>query len=74
MSKTLHRRLLVPTCFHLPSESLESSYKDNTGRELPFYLLTKKDCDMVANKMIGEKKKPPLHEERILNVAELKKL
>lgn len=34
---------------------LESSYKDNTGRELPCYLLTKKGCDMVANKMTGEK-------------------
>lgn len=33
----------------------ESSYKDSTGRELPSYLLTKKGCDMVANKMTGEK-------------------
>jgi len=34
---------------------LESSYKDSTGRELPCYLITKKGCDMVANKLIGEK-------------------
>ncbi len=34
---------------------IESSYKDSTGRELPCYLLTKKGCDMVANKMTGEK-------------------
>ncbi|MBS5166364.1 MAG: Rha family transcriptional regulator [Butyricicoccus pullicaecorum] len=60
--------------FSLSDFFLESSYKDSTGRELPCYLLTKKGCDMVANKMTGEKKKPPLHEERILNVAELKKL
>lgn len=34
---------------------IESSYKDSTGRALPCYLLTKKGCDMVANKMTGEK-------------------
>lgn len=33
---------------------IESSYKDSSGRELPCYLLTKKGCDMVANKMTGE--------------------
>lgn len=32
-----------------------STYKDSTGRTLPCYLLTKKGCDMVANKMTGEK-------------------
>lgn len=30
---------------------IESSYKDSTGRTLPCYLLTKKGCDMVANKL-----------------------
>jgi Rha family phage regulatory protein len=34
---------------------IESTYKDSTGRELPCYLLTRKGCDMVANKMTGEK-------------------
>ena len=34
---------------------IESSYKDSTGRTLPCYLLTKKGCDMVANKTTGEK-------------------
>lgn len=35
-----------------PSEFfIESSYKDSTGRALPCYLLTKKGCDMVANKL-----------------------
>ncbi len=39
-----------------PSEFFVSSiYKDSTGRKRPCYLLTKKGCDMVANKMIGEK-------------------
>jgi len=34
---------------------LDSSYQDSTGRTLPCYLITKKGCDMVANKMTGEK-------------------
>ena len=34
---------------------IESTYQDATGRTLPCYLLTKKGCDMVANKMTGEK-------------------
>lgn len=34
---------------------IPSTYKDSTGRELPHYLLTHKGCDMVANKMTGEK-------------------
>ena len=29
---------------------IESTYKDSIGRTLPCYLLTKKGCDMVANK------------------------
>ncbi len=34
---------------------ISSAYKDTTGRKLPCYLLTKKGCDMVANKLTGEK-------------------
>ena len=34
---------------------IERTYKDSIGRTLPCYLLTKKGCDMVANKMTGEK-------------------
>ncbi len=34
---------------------ISNSYQDSTGRTLPSYLLTKKGCDMVANKMTGEK-------------------
>lgn len=41
--------------FALSEFFIESSYKDPTGRTLPCYLLTKKGCDMVANKMTGEK-------------------
>ncbi|MEC0251755.1 Rha family transcriptional regulator [Bacillus halotolerans] len=32
-----------------------SSYQDNKGQVRPHYLLTKKGCEMVANKMTGEK-------------------
>ena len=34
---------------------IESEYKDKTGRILPCYLITKKGCDMIANKTTGEK-------------------
>lgn len=33
----------------------ENTYKDSTGRELPCYLITRKGCDMIANKMTGQK-------------------
>lgn len=34
---------------------IESDYVDGKGELRPHYLLTKKGCDMVANKMTGEK-------------------
>ena len=34
---------------------IESTYKDKLNREKPCYLLTRKGCDMVANKLIGKK-------------------
>lgn len=34
---------------------IENTYQDSTGRTLPSYLLTRKGCDMIANKMTGEK-------------------
>lgn len=34
---------------------IESTYVDSTGRTLPCYLITRKGCDMIANKMIGKK-------------------
>jgi Rha family phage regulatory protein len=34
---------------------VRASYFDTTGRELLCYLITKKGCEMVANKLIGEK-------------------
>jgi Rha family phage regulatory protein len=41
--------------FPLSNFFIESTYHDSTGRTLPCYLLTRKGCDMVANKMTGEK-------------------
>lgn len=43
-------RKIAPSDFFIPS-----AYKDSTGRELPCYLITKKGCDMIANKLTGEK-------------------
>ena len=40
---------IAPSDFFIPHV-----YQDSTGRTLPCYLLTKKGCDMVANKMTGE--------------------
>ncbi len=34
---------------------VKSTYQDNINRTKPCYLLTRKGCDMVANKMTGEK-------------------
>ncbi|PEK65577.1 hypothetical protein COM55_06165 [Bacillus pseudomycoides] len=34
---------------------IESTYKDASGKENRSYLLTRRGCDMVANKMTGEK-------------------
>lgn len=39
-----------PSDFFIPS-----TYKDSTGRTLPCYLCTKMGCDMIANKLTGEK-------------------
>lgn len=39
----------------LPNFFVESSYIDSQNKNRRHYLLTKKGCDMVANKMTGEK-------------------
>ena len=41
--------------FSLVDFFIPSTYKDGKGETRPCYLLTKKGCDMVANKMTGEK-------------------
>lgn len=34
---------------------IEASYQDSKGEDRPCYLITKKGCDMIANKLTGEK-------------------
>ena len=34
---------------------VETSYKDSKGEERPNFLITKKGCDMIANKLTGKK-------------------
>ncbi|MDR4984630.1 Rha family transcriptional regulator [Bacillus cereus] len=34
---------------------METTYTAGTGKKYKSYLLTRKGCDMVANKMTGEK-------------------
>lgn len=34
---------------------IESTYENNNNQSYPCYLVTKKGCDMVANKMTGKK-------------------
>ena len=41
---------LSPTDFFV-----ESIYKDSFNRERPCYLITKKGCEMIGNKLTGEK-------------------
>lgn len=41
--------------FRVDDFFIGSSYQDNKGEIRPCYLLTRKGCDMVANKMTGEK-------------------
>jgi len=43
-------RKIAPSDFFIPS-----TYINRQNKEMPCYLLTKKGCDMVANKMTGEK-------------------
>lgn len=45
----------IESRFGLVDFFIPSAYKDSKGEERPCYLLTKKGCDMVANKMTGEK-------------------
>ena len=45
-----NERKIAPVDFFIPH-----TYQDGKGETRPCYLLTKKGCDMVANKMTGEK-------------------
>jgi len=45
----------IKPIFGLNDFFLETSYVDSIGRTLPCYLLSKMGCEMVANKLTGEK-------------------
>lgn len=48
-------KVLTDNNFVVSDYFIPHSYKDGTGRTLPCYLLTKLGCEMVANKLTGEK-------------------
>lgn len=50
-----YARILTESNFGLSDFFIETTYQDSTGRTLKRYDITRKGCDMVANKMIGEK-------------------
>lgn len=50
-----YEKCLLNGKFRLVDFFVPCTYRDSTGRMLPCFLITRKGCDMVANKMIGEK-------------------
>ena len=36
---------------------VESTYRSEQNKEMPCYLITKKGCDMIANKLTGKKER-----------------
>jgi len=47
--------ILTQSNFGFSDFFIENNYRDSTRRTLPCYLLTRKGCDIVANKMTGKK-------------------
>ena len=47
--------ILTESNFALSDFFIEDTYQDSTGRSLPCYSITKKGCDMIGNKLTGEK-------------------
>ena len=47
--------ILTESTFALSEYFVPTEYEDSTGRKLPRYLITKKGCDMIANKVTGKK-------------------
>lgn len=50
-----YNKILLNGKFRSVDFFIQENYSDSTGRSLPRYLLTKKGCEMVANKLTGEK-------------------
>jgi len=49
------RELKAQLCLAHGLSERTSTYQDSTGRTLPCFYLTRKGCDMVANKLTGNK-------------------
>ena len=47
--------ILTESKIALSEYFVEAEYTDSTGRSLPCYLITRKGCDMIANKLTGKK-------------------
>lgn len=47
--------ILTESKIALSEYFVEAEYTDSTGRTLPCYLITRKGCDMIANKLTGKK-------------------
>ena len=60
---------IEPSEFFIPS-----TYTDSTGRELPCFLVTKKGCEFIANKLTGEKGTKFTHLISLLFLIHLTKL
>lgn len=50
-----YQRILDPSKLRSQDFFVPSTYVNNQNKEQPCYLLTKKGCEMVANKLTGEK-------------------
>ena len=56
--KQINECNITPVTEHkiVPSDFFEESiYKDSTGRTLPCYMITRKGCEFIANKLTGTK-------------------
>lgn len=50
-----YKKFLGESNYTLADFFIKSSYKDKQNKERPCYLLTKQGCEMVANKLTGER-------------------
>lgn len=51
----IYAEYLIEGTFSLNNFFIESAYKDSIGRTLPCYEITKKGCELIANKLTGKK-------------------
>lgn len=51
----MYSQFLTEGDFPLSEYFVNAEYEDSSGRKLPCFLITKKGCDMIANKLTGKK-------------------